>query len=302
LFALPGLIPLLMASFESGPESSEASRFVALVVMPYHFDPFYFGRHGKLLLLLAILLCFNWLHFRLGSKSHALHFLISFQVFLSLFFVLGILGRYIENYNLLLLMPCRLFPVLLPLFFFLHLMSALHHYHTIQYGRILVVLGFFAFASFGNPVDIFIQNVKHQYSIWTREEDVQKAFRWIANNTPSNSIVISPPWRGDSFYFSRRGQIAAWWVPRFDRLAEWRERVESLGGDLSRARPGTAIARIEQMTSHYNQLTTTDIASLIEKYGAEYLVSSARYSYPVLFESGIYKVYSLGSDFWYQPT
>jgi hypothetical protein len=45
------------------------------------------------------------------------------------------------------------------------------------------------------------------------------------------------------------------------------------------------------MAAHFNQLTATDIASLTEKYGAEYLVSSARYRYPVLFDTGTYKVY-----------
>jgi hypothetical protein len=274
LFASPGLIPLLLTAFQGGSEFSEASRFVAFVVMPYHFDPFYFGK-GNLLLLLVILLSFNWLHFRSDSKNSGLRFLLSFQALLGLFFVLGFVGRYTENYQLLLLMPCRLFPVLLPMFFFLHLMAALRHCHSLRYGMGLVVLGFVAFASFGNPIDVFVKNVKHQYSMWTRgEEDVKKAFRWIAGNTPTESIVISPPWRGDSFYLSQRGQIASWWIIRFDRLE-------------------TTKARLDQMAHHYNQLTTTDIESLVNKYGAAYLVSSANYSYPALFNSGSYKVYSL---------
>ena len=63
---------------------------------------------------------------------------------------------------------------------------------------------------------------------------MEKAFKWIAKNTPTNSIIISPPWRGDSFYLSRRAQIASWWLPRFDRLTEWRERLELLAGDCIR--------------------------------------------------------------------
>jgi hypothetical protein len=45
------------------------------------------------------------------------------------------------------------------------------------------------------------------------------------------------------------------------------------------------------MEYNYNQLKERDIASLIERYGTEYLVSSATYRYPVVFSSGIYKVY-----------
>jgi hypothetical protein len=263
------------------------------VVIPYHLDPFYFAS-SKLLLLLVILLCFNWIHFRSESKNHALRFLISFQAFLGLFFVLGFLGRYSENYQLLLLMPCRLFPVLLPLFFFFQLMSALRHSSSIKMRKGLVMVGCLALVILGNPVDILVDTVKKHYSMWTRqEEDWEKAFKWVAKNTPNNSIIISPPWRGESFYLSQRAQIASWWVPRFDRLTEWRERLESLAGDVSGVRPETTKARLEYMVAHYNQLPPTEIASLVAKYGAEYLVSSTTYGYPVIFQSGTYKVYAL---------
>jgi hypothetical protein len=292
LFALPGLIPLLMTSL--GSHSSEALRFVSLVVIPYHLDPFYFASSKLFLLLLGILLCFNWLQFRSEGKSDALGFLISFQAFLGLFFILGFLARFTENYQLLTLMPCRLFPVLLPLFFFFHLSSALHHYSSIKMRKGLVMVGCLTLAMFGNPVVILMDTAQKHYSMWTRqEEDVQRAFKWIAKNTPTNSIVISPPWRGESFYLSQRAQVASWWVPRFDRLTEWRDRLESMVGDVSGVRPGTTKVRMEHMVAHYNQLTTTEIVSLVEKYGAEYLVTSAKYSYPALFNSGNYKVYSL---------
>jgi hypothetical protein len=297
LFALPGVIPLLLTSFGGGSESAEVWKFITLVVIPYHFDPFYFGGSKLLLLLLGLMLGFNYLHYRLGGKSPVLQFMITFQAFLGFFFILGFLLRFTENYQLLVLMPCRLFPVLLPLFFFFCLMSALCHYSSTKSGKGLILAGFLIVTALGNPVNLLVDRVIRYYDLWTRqEENVKTAFKWIAENTPANSIVISPPWRGDSFYLTRRAQVASWWLPRFDRLAEWRERLELLAGDLSSVREGTTKARMEHMTSHYHQLTATDIASITEKYGAEYLVSSAGYSYPVLFESGIYKVYLLRKD------
>jgi hypothetical protein len=191
-------------------------------------------------------------------------------------------------------MPLRMFPVLVPLFFFFHLMNALHHTQRLKHRTALVLLGFFAFASFGNPFEIFVRNARYHYSMWTRgEEDVQTAFSWIATNTPEDSIVISPPWRGDSFYYSRRPQIASWWVPRFDRLTEWRERLELIAGDVSSVKPETSKARMEYMIDHYNHLGEADVGSLVIKYGAAYLVSLAEYDYPVMFRSGVYKVYFL---------
>jgi hypothetical protein len=292
LFALPGLIPLLITSL--GPDSSEALRFVSLVVIPYHLDPFYFASSRLFLLLLGILLCFNWFQFRSEGKSDALRFLISFQVFLGVFFVLGFLARFTGNYELLLLMPCRLFPVLLPLFFFLHFMSAWHYWFSTKAGKGLVVVGFLALAAFGNPIHVFVDSLKKHYSMWTRqEEDWETAYKWIAQNTPPDSVIISPPWRGESFYLSRRAQIASWWVPRFDRLAEWRERLELIAGDVSSVKPETTKARMEHMIDHYNQLKEADVESLADKYGATYLVSLAEYDYPVIFRSGVYNVYWL---------
>jgi hypothetical protein len=64
----------------------------------------------------------------------------------------------------LLLMPCRLFPVLLSLFFFFHLMSALHYCCSVKAGKGLLVTGFLALATFGNPVIMFT----HKIDIITR--------------------------------------------------------------------------------------------------------------------------------------
>jgi hypothetical protein len=289
LAALPGLIPLLTTPLD---ESTEAWRFVAFVVMPYHFDPFSFPPWK--LFLLVILLCFNWLHFRSDKNNHALRFLMIFQVFFAVFFISGFFARFADNYVLLKLMPCRIFPVLLPLFFFFHLMSTLQHCSSIKSPTALVAGGFLALAMFGIPAKLTVNYVKALYREETRdEEDLKRAFQWVAKNTPPDSIVIVPPWRKDSFYLSQRAQIANWWVLRFDRLTEWRERLETLAGDLSSLTDGTEKANMTQTMRHYNGLAATDIASLVEKYGADYLVSSAKYSYPILFNSGTYKVYSL---------
>jgi hypothetical protein len=289
LFALPGLIPLLM-TFDGGTQ--EAWRFMAIVVIPYHFDPFYFANSKLLVFQLFFLLGFNIIHIALSDKNYALRFLISLQLFLACFFILGFLARWADYYDILKFMPGRLFPVLVPLFFFFHLMSTLRDSHRVNHRAAVIVLGLFAFASFGSPFEVLVQKGRHHYAMWTRgEDDVQTAFRWIAINTPSDSVVISPPWRGDSFYFSKRAQIASWWVPRLDRLAEWRERLELIAGDVSSVKPETTKARMDYMIAHYNRLREADIESLTEKYGANYLVSASTYSYPILFNSGTYKVY-----------
>src|SRR4029453_10603622 len=116
----------------TGPDASAAWKFVALVVMPYHFDPLSFApwKVGFLLALLG----FNWFHFIAVRRTGAIRFLLLFQTALGVFFGLGYLARLAENYTILPLIPCRLFPVLIPLFFFFHLMSTLHQSRSLRSG------------------------------------------------------------------------------------------------------------------------------------------------------------------------
>jgi len=290
LFAVPGLIPVLTTPLD---DSTEAWRFVAFVVMPYHFDPFFFIPWK--LFLLVVLLCFSWFHFRSDRNNHALRFLMSFQAFLALFFVFGFLARFTDNYAVLKLMPCRLFPVLVPLFVLFHLMSMLQHCSSVKSGKGLLAAGVLALVVFGVPAKLFVKHMVRDYDRRTSQVDdeLKQAFKWIAKNTPTDSIIILPPWRKDAFYHSQRAQIANWYVLRLDRLTEWRERLEALAGDLSAIKDRTEKTQVNQMAYRYKHLTETDIAFLEKRFGAQYLVSSARYSYPVLLNSGTYRVYSL---------
>ena len=47
------------------------------------------------------------------------------------------------------------------------------------------------------------------------------------------------------------------------------------------------------MKARYRALSESDIASIQRKYGGDHLVSDADYAYPVLFDSGTYKVFAL---------
>lgn len=301
LFALPGLLPLLTTPVDN---SAEAWRFVTLVAMPYHFDPFSFK--PWMVFALPVLLGFNAWHFRSTHPTPAMRFLMWFQVFLALFFVLGFLARLTESYAVLRLMPCRLFPVLVPLFFFFHLTSALRQVRSLRSPQAVVAGGFLALTALGIPAKLTADHLKaiardrwaqsqveEQPARAPSEEDLTEAFRWVAGNTPVDAVIILPPWRKDSFYLARRAQIANWWVLRFDRLSEWRERLEELAGDLSGLTDGTEKATMSQTVHHYDNLTETDIASLVGGYQAQYLVSSASYGYPILFQAGSYTVYSL---------
>ncbi|MEW6003086.1 MAG: hypothetical protein AB1638_10625 [Nitrospirota bacterium] len=291
LFSLPGLIPLLPVMFGSN-NTSEDWKFMSLIVMRSHLDPFSWVKRN--ILSLYILLMFNWLHFRQNRNNHALRFLISFQVFICIFFSLGLIFRYAEEYEILRFFPFRLFPLFVPLFFFFHLMSAYYHRSLIEQKRELFAIGLIALLALSNPIGGFVDQVRENYKEWTVEDDdLIRTFKWLSENTPNGAIVISPPWRRDNWYFSKRAQIACWY-PSYERFGEWRERIEAMtGDDLRKFRKKRGEPWSDVMEPYYNKLTEKDIESIMEKYRANYLVSKQDYIYPILFNSGTYKVYSL---------
>jgi hypothetical protein len=288
LFALPGLIALIPYFFEGKSFSWEDWKYFALTLQGYHLDPSSWVLRD--ILFVYILLAFNWFCFRKNKEDLAQRFLISFQFFLCLFFSLGMVVRYTENYELLKFYPFRLFPLLVPLLFFLNLMKVYHH-SVIKPGVGVVMLGFLALLSFGNPLGAIVDSGRMNYMFWTqKEDDLRRSFKWLAESTPNGSIVVSPPWRRDSWYISRRAQIVSLRYFPIDRLGECRERIECMVGKIETYPPKD---RLRTMESFYNQLKENEIESIIKKYGGDYLVSKGNYKYPLLFDSGTYKVYSL---------
>jgi hypothetical protein len=297
LFALPGLIALIPYVLESKSFSWEQWKYFVLTLQSHHLDPSSWALRD--ILLVYILFAFNWFCFRQNKDDFTQRFLIAFQFFLCLVFSLGIVLRYTENYELLKLYPFRLFPIFIPLFFFLNVMKV-YHYSSIRPAAGIVVLGFLALLSFGNPLGAIVDTSKVNYMFWTqKEDDLRKGFKWLGENTANGSIVISPPWRRDSWYISKRAQIACLRCFPIDRLEEYRERIECLVGKIETYPENV---RVQMMESFYNQLNKEEIESIRQKYGGDYLVSKGNYTYPLVFDSGTYKVYLLKAAISWKPS
>jgi len=111
--------------------------------------------------------------------------------------------------------------------------------------------------------------------------------------------VIAPPWWNDGFYYLRRPLIANWHAPRYDRLTEWKDRIESLVGDTSDLTYEDAMDG--QMNaaawSYYASLSTEQIEHIQKEYGgktgAKWLVTTGQYPYRVAFRAKSYFVYEL---------
>lgn len=290
LGALPAVLFLLPTVVGNAQTTGGDWKYLALVRFPYHFDPFSWPKRD--ILLTYILFVFSWLHSRQCRQNEAIRFLTLFQGFLCVFFTAGILLRVGEQYQWLKFMPMRLFPEFCLLLFVFHLMHAYRHAESVRLGTGAVLVGFLALLGLKSPLSELVDGARFNYLLWTQEDtDLQRAYKWFPAHTPNGSVVIAPPWQDDSIYLTQRAQVAYWGYSPPGRLREWRTRVRALVPDEWQQMPGETYA--EQMGPLYSKLTEGDIAAVVKEYGGDYLVSKGRYSYPILFDSGTYKVYAL---------
>lgn len=315
LGALPGLVFTVLLLQQGGTNSVEAWKFVVLVQAPQHFDPWSWPLRERLLVF--VLLGFNIIHAVRRWEQRPLRFLLFFQLALALFFVLGLWWRWQESYYLLRYFPFRLFPVFVLLSFLLQVMMVLHE--QIQHAnppqnlpisedthpqrvlsRLAIFLGLVGLMSLGNPVAQFVDFLNQTRQLWRpKQDDLHRTLRWVRDHIPTGQIVIQPPWVGETFYVTRRAQIANWWANRYDKLPEWMERLEAMLGKI----PPLAVTKKQDLLqkkqdlleTNYNSRTPEQIRAIVKKYGGHALVSKANYTYPVLFKTPTYRVYDLRS-------
>jgi hypothetical protein len=287
--ALPGIIPLIPSLTSGGVESRETWRLLTLIRMPYHLDALSFPRRAVLETYLLFGFC--WLHGRRHPEDQTLQLSRWFLAGLALLCTAGIVARVLGRYELLQVYPFRVFPLFAPLFALFHLVRA---YRDVMAGLALpwalAVLALLVVAGLPDPLGEASDRIQQTAELRAPPDDLAKAFSWLGAKTPTDALVIVPPWRQDSFWRTRRSQVVASNPPRPDKVAEWQRRMEALVGPLpSPSDP----ERYQRMAAHYDGLSQADLAQIRSEYGADYLVSRSTYSYPLRFQSGAWRVYQL---------
>lgn len=287
--ALPGAVPLLGVVTGAEGGSADDWKLLALVSMPQHFDPFSWNSRDMLTLYLMFL--FNALHARLNRDHGAIRLLFLFQAGTAFFFTLGLALRYTESYDVLKYMPFRLFPVMAMLFFFMALAHAFLHLRGRIPGKAMAGAGLAALLGLENPFGTAVDDIRYTQWAWTRgKDDYRQSLDWIRENTPREAVFIMPPWRHENWYESGRGQVVSYVFISYDRLSEWRRRLESLVGEVG---PGTVEEKYAAMERRYESLTAEEMLDRSREYGAGYLLTKADYPFPVSAAKGPWKVYSL---------
>jgi hypothetical protein len=291
LFGLPGLLLMLPAMGQMAPASSAIWEFTIRAGAWYHLDPSSFPKRDLLLLLLMF--AFNAVHGWSQRKDEGIRLLTFFQVGAGIWFALGYVAHAVGWYALLGYYPFRVFSLLVPLFFFFQLMRALRDLPETRYRPALAATGVLVLLCLDNPLALLVDQARQYRRMWAvaGKDDYAEALKWVRGNTPEDAILITPPWK-KSWFYSRRALVVQFNFARYDRLAEWRERV------LATCGPPSADGRYyaEEMERNYFDLSEAGIAAIRERFGGDYLVTTANYSYPVAEQMGRYKIYDLRGD------
>ncbi len=284
LFSLPGLVPLLVGGTPHA--SADDWRFLELVRFPHVFDPFSWPKTAIVLVYMQLAFC---VMIYLKSERRATHtFLISFLAALGAFFTVGIILRAAGQFELMEMMPTRLFPVFTPLFFFWYLARAFQQRIFAPPMTTIAVVAFVAIMLWQSPFATANDQSHQTVESWQGGVDTtDDAFKWIGENTPKGTIVIAPPWRQDFWWQARRAQVVSWNFPTYTNLGEWHRRVELLAGNAPRTKEG------DTRTEFYYSLPKQQLDAIAAETNAEYLVTDSAYPYAIAFQSGDTRVYRL---------
>jgi hypothetical protein len=311
VFSLPGLITswnLVAGAHRIKPEEA---KYLTTVALSDCFDAFTFPHTW--MLVLAILPFFAWTYARWQRDDGKIRQLLLFEVALAIFFGFGVFARLIGRFEWVELFPMRVYAVFALLLFFWQMMSV-----ALSWGQNnRAPLGVWIFASviflcmpspllcLRDQVATHFTKLTHPNHVFQNADrgddaDFIAAAKWIEKNTPQPDLVIAPPWFNQGFYYIRRPLIANWHAPRYDRLTEWRARIESLVGDTSHLDPDLAIygEMDPGAWKHYAALSPELIRLLQQIYappGARvgWLLTTGHYPYPISFNAGTYFVYKL---------
>jgi hypothetical protein len=301
LLALPGVVAVV----SSIGSSDSLERFLVVVALPYHLDPFFGGEQlaGAQVIaraaVLAGMLTMNVVWFRRSDRGPAQQFLVTFQLMAIIPVVVAFIGRVLEAWQFLVLQPMRLGPLVIPLVFFLQLVRRVRELAARAADRpwwrrratLLAVVGIALAVTVTSPLLAAPRMIERTARAWVGQDDDADAFEWIAGHTPTSMRCVVPVDRQDAYERARRPVVATWQAIRYDDLAGWKRRVDALVGGASVFGAEDRVADLTTLRDAYDSLTAREIVAVARRYHATCIVSSTAYPFPVLHRSGDTRIY-----------
>lgn len=301
LIGLIGAIPVVTGLLDSSMGAGNAE-FLVLTRLPHHLDPFSFGQRGPLIL--AIMLTFN-LGWAYRHRSEFVPRLLGvIQSSLAVVMVLGVIARMAGWYEFLLLRPFRVLPVLVPLLFLLTVAGMLVRGFTAPRRPLLAdkgtavllgigVIGLLSIAVLWNPVPRWINDARANLNAWQAPPtDLELAFDWLSSDTDPSAVVASPPWEDRMFYLSERAQFVSWGAVTYDRVQDWRDRLERSMTDIA---PLYGDADLEEALARYEEVPYDAWLEAAQIHGLTHLLTTAEYETTPLHSVGDWHVYDIAA-------
>jgi hypothetical protein len=308
LFAVPGVIEALGAV---GEGSNALQRFVVLEAIPYHTDPFFDGRTlvgAQIALHLTVLggmLAFNLWSYTKAERTLTQRFFFWFQIAAAVPFLLAFPARALHVWSYLRLMPLRSFPLIVPLLFFFQAFrwarrivvegrTGRRRSQRARRGAALVVVATVLVALFPTtPLLAGPRMVRRNFEAWTTTDHVANAFGWIREHTPTSTRCIVPVDRQDAFDRAERPIVANWQAIPYDRLPEWKRRIDALVGGESYFSGSGWHGDLHDLRAAYNRLSAAQVTAIARRYRADCFVTQSDYPFRLLHREGDVHIYRL---------
>ncbi len=325
LLALPGLIPALIGVIGGGGATApDIARFSVVEVNPFHQDPAYFVSGLEHLKLAVWAVAALWMLNRFFPGRHGA-ILLAYSAGLGAFFLAGLAARQIEAYRFLNLYPFRVADGWYPLAFWLGVAALLQR--ALGAGWRRKALGALAAAVMIGAANWLVDlcEPRPQYGLgvrpaitalgrteprltayWVREQirgwragsvdsdDPAPMHRWIGQNTPEDSVVVTPPWDFSLPLRAGRVQFVSFKItPEVgETLLDWKARMEALNrGEFH----GAGGAMLDELRENYPALTEPEIRTIQRQFGADYFLTHAprQLDLDLVHQSGPWRLYRL---------
>jgi len=332
VLSLPGLIPAIYYEFfnqnmsiSSLEVSSDVARVSVLFANPFHLDPKYFITGLEYLKVgLFSLLSILMVNYLLPKEKA--HNFVFFILFLCIFFISGLVARYLEWYHFLKYYPFRVADAFVPLSFWMGFVLLFHKLFYMFHKTAILLLLLIPIVIGGvnylndqcepNPQyhvtlksfsKSMLRTEPRLTAYWIRERgkewhtflfarklsDIEKIELWIKENTPKDSVFIIPPWEMSFFLKAQRSQFVSFkYVPANQMILEWKERMETLNRGRIR-KVGWGI--LQELRENYPKLTEKEVIQIKEKKVADYFLttSDVHLNLELVHENNSYRLYGL---------
>jgi hypothetical protein len=294
--ALPGLIQFILMTTKMSSSNREDWEFLSSTFMQVHMDLASFSRQMIVVQGLVLLFNLSWTFANRRSRAHQA--LLCIQLAFLALTMLGAAAYGLGWYQAMGLMPFRLFPVFSLLTFFLGATAQIAISTRSRTTRRSIALVVVTALCLPPMLDEYSKAYSVQRKMWTQpEDDFRIAFRWVADNVSVDATGIVPPWRGDAALFGRRAQVVHFGMPRYDKLSEYRQRVEAAAGVRSTDFRTLRSRRWDETWNHWKEAfrrqSKQQLVTTAMRYGASFAVTDVEYELPVKFRSNNVRVYDL---------